>query len=692
MFLGKRSICEVHCLALLLALPALVQAQSYEWPADSGPCASTLQACLNNVPTYSFITIIADGELSTAEVGAATSNFVGLTKSVHLRSGSAHQPILPSGIGFGGVFSNPVEIHVEGIGLRNRGVQLISQHASGTSQFVVRDLDIVIDPDGTGQIRVENNGEGTTDIDVRGNRYLKIGGSASPVRIRSEAGQIRGLVRENEIHVPDSTTSTDGIQATAAETGTLDLSIDNNRIHASFSRGAIVVLPIPTEHTDWAGSVRIQGNVLISQAQNSGTGIRAFGGERGYFVQINNNTILGYWVAISAINRWWSDPPDDPEPLAGQIVNNLLTENNTALSISPPGQVLSNQANLFWDNNSNTGGSTPPTLAGNSIMSDPVLLSRNHPIPQAASAAIDTGVAGPVSTWLPLTDIAGHRRVKESSLDIGAYESGGDWFRARSDSGNTSFNVYYLNHHTLNGINDARVLATPHRQAGTSSNHHPFGVWYSSGLSQWSLFNQNFAPIALDVVYNYFVPASGFGNFLHVHSGGIEPETLLTNPSVAGQDDVVIVVTQNWNPDGASGVYNDSRIAIAGDGTTGWRIVNTSGDSIPNNAAFNVFSRPAGPAALVHTANVHNTDGNVTIINHYNLNSTPCPLLQVTPRVGDFGDRDFEVEFLRDRQRWAIRSSSDMPLGSRFNIVFNGQRASQCRGDRTFADRFSGSP
>ena len=688
--ISNRLICSLHCLTVLLILPGVGQAQSYEWPDSSGPCATTLQACLNNVPASSIVTIVADGELSAAQIGAATSSFVNLTKSVHLQAGSAHHPVLPSGTGFGGVFTSPVEVRIKGIGLRNRGVQLIAQHASGTSDFVVQDMDIVIDSAGSGQILVQNNADGISEIDVRGNRYLRTGGSANPINIRSAGGQIRGLVRENEIRIPDSTSSADGIRAAAAETGTLDLSINNNRIHASFSRGAIVVLPVTSEHNDWAGSVRIQGNVLTSGAHHSGTGIRAFGGERGYHVQVNNNTIIGYGAAIATENRWWSDPPDNPEPLAGLLANNLMTQNNTALFISPPGQNLTNHANLFWDNNSNAGGATPPTLAGNSIMSDPFILRRDLPIPQPGSAAIDTAVSGPVSTWLPATDAAGHRRVKGSALDIGAYEFGGHWFRSQADSGNADFNVYYLDHPALNGINDARVLATPHRQADTFSNQNPFGVWYSSSNFQWSVFNQNFASMPLGAAYNHFVPASGFGNFLHVNSGGIEPETVLTNAAVAGQNDAVIVVTQNWNPAGAPGIYNNSRIAIAGSGSSGWRIVNTSGASMPDGAAFNVFARPAGAAALVHTADIHNTEGNVTIIDYYGLNSTPCPKMQVTPRVGDFGDRDFEVEFLRDRQRWAIRSPSNMPLGSQFNIVFDGQRASQCRGDRTFADRFSG--
>jgi hypothetical protein len=689
---ANRLTCPLKSLILLLTLPGLAQAQSYVWPDSSGPCATTLQACLNNVPSASIVTIIADGELSPAQVGAATSTFVNLTQSVHLRSGSAHHPVLPSGTGFGGTFTTPVEVRIEGIGLRNRGVQLIAQHASGTSHFVVQDMEILIDSAGTGQILIENNAEGNTEIDVRGNRYFKSGGIAAPVRVRSSAGQVGGLLRENDIRVAGSNTSVTGIQASAADTGTLNLSINNNRVHASFSTGAIVVTTSPTVLTDWAGSVRVQGNVLISRNHHTGTGIRVIGGERGFHVQINNNTVIGHHGAITVSNRWWSDPPDNPEPLSGLLANNLLTQNLTALSISEPGQNLTNHANLFWDNNSNTGGTTPPTLAGNSIMSDPVLLSRNHPIPQAGSAAIDTAVSGAVSTWLPATDAAGHRRIKGSGLDIGAYEFGGDWFRSRSDSGNTSFNVYYLNHPALNGINDTRVLATPHRHAGTTSNYHPFGVWYSTSESQWSLFNQNLATMPLGAVYNHFVPASGFGNFLHVHSGSIEPETVLTNAAVAGQNDAVIVVTQNWNPAGAAGVYNNSRIAIAGGGVSGWRIVNTSGNSMPNNAAFNVFSRPAGPAALVHTADIHNTEGSVTIINHYGLNSTPCPILQVTPRAGDFGDRDFEVEFRRDLQRWAIRSPSNIPLGSQFNIVFDGQRASQCRGDRIFADRLSGAP
>ena len=67
-------------------------------------------------------------------------------------------------------------------------------------------------------------------------------------------------------------------------------------------------------------------------------------------------------------------------------------------------------------------------------------------------------------------------------------------------------------------------------------------------------------------------------------------------------------------------------------------------------------------------------------------------MLQVTPRDGEFGDRDFEVEFLAEPQRWAIRSPSSIPPGSGFNIIFDRQRAIQCRGDQVYSDRFGGPP
>jgi hypothetical protein len=73
-------------------------------------------------------------------------------------------------------------------------------------------------------------------------------------------------------------------------------------------------------------------------------------------------------------------------------------------------------------------------------------------------------------------------------------------------------------------------------------------------------------------------PSNTAGNYTYIDSR-------LTN----GQPDAVLWVTQNWNPGGGSGVYNDHPVGIIYDTTLDqWAIYNRDGAKLPRGAAFNV--------------------------------------------------------------------------------------------------------
>ena len=65
--------------------------------------------------------------------------------------------------------------------------------------------------------------------------------------------------------------------------------------------------------------------------------------------------------------------------------------------------------------------------------------------------------------------------------------------------------------------------------------------------------------------------------------------TYLDDPLTDGHPDAVLSVTQNWNPGGGTGVYNDHPISVVfGQDVQKWAIYNQDGAPIPNGAAFNV--------------------------------------------------------------------------------------------------------
>jgi hypothetical protein len=64
--------------------------------------------------------------------------------------------------------------------------------------------------------------------------------------------------------------------------------------------------------------------------------------------------------------------------------------------------------------------------------------------------------------------------------------------------------------------------------------------------------------------------------------------TVIDHPLTNGDPDAILFVTQNWNPSGQTGVYNDHAIGVFYTASQ-WAIFNQGGAAIPNGASFNVL-------------------------------------------------------------------------------------------------------
>ncbi len=68
-----------------------------------------------------------------------------------------------------------------------------------------------------------------------------------------------------------------------------------------------------------------------------------------------------------------------------------------------------------------------------------------------------------------------------------------------------------------------------------------------------------------------------------------ENSTYLDNPRTNGDPNVVLYVTQNWNPEGSVGIYNEHPIGVwYDDSRQRWAIFNQDRGTMPDGAAFNV--------------------------------------------------------------------------------------------------------
>lgn len=112
--------------------------------------------------------------------------------------------------------------------------------------------------------------------------------------------------------------------------------------------------------------------------------------------------------------------------------------------------------------------------------------------------------------------------------------------------------------------------------------------------------------------------------FVHTASGTTGFFTVLNHPSLVDPSTVPIV-SQNWNPGGIGGTYNDHPIGVFFDlGLTDkWYILNLDGADVPAGASFNVLVVDAGSASLVyHEALDTNTSGIATELDHPSLSGS----------------------------------------------------------------------
>lgn len=68
--------------------------------------------------------------------------------------------------------------------------------------------------------------------------------------------------------------------------------------------------------------------------------------------------------------------------------------------------------------------------------------------------------------------------------------------------------------------------------------------------------------------------------------------TYIDSPLTDGNPDAVLIVTQNWNPGGGGGRYNDHPVGVWYDQQRGeWAIFNQDRAGMPEDASFNVAIR-----------------------------------------------------------------------------------------------------
>ena len=152
----------------------------------------------------------------------------------------------------------------------------------------------------------------------------------------------------------------------------------------------------------------------------------------------------------------------------------------------------------------------------------------------------------------------------------------------------------YLAHPRIDSDPGAVVLAEPSGPYGRN-----IGVWYEPERRRWAVFNQDLAAVPAGASFEVTIPPAGEGL---VHRAAppntVGNATYVDDPLLNGEPGAEVSVTQNWNPGGGNGVYNDRPVGALYDGDVGrWLVYNEDGAPMPEGAAFNVaVSGAAEPA------------------------------------------------------------------------------------------------
>jgi hypothetical protein len=251
---------------------------------------------------------------------------------------------------------------------------------------------------------------------------------------------------------------------------------------------------------------------------------------------------------------------------------------------------------------------------------------------------------------------------------------------------NTIGNRTYIDHPLTNDSPNAIVFVTQNYNpggVGDQYNDQPIGVFYSSAAQKWAIFNQdNTAAMPVDAAFNVLIPATGADVFVHTATAANSAfnYTVIDHPLTNDNPNAIVFVTQNYNPGGVGGKYNDQPIGVwYSSAAQKWAVFNQDTTAaMPVDATFNVLIPATDPAVFVHTATAANTSAHVTYIDHPLTNDNPNAIVLVTQNwnpggVGDqYNDQPIGVFYSIGAQKWAIfnqDNTTDMPVDAAFNVL-----------------------
>lgn len=169
-------------------------------------------------------------------------------------------------------------------------------------------------------------------------------------------------------------------------------------------------------------------------------------------------------------------------------------------------------------------------------------------------------------------------------------------FVQTANSANIVGDYTLINSSVTNGNPKALLQVTQDwnpKGVGGTYNAHDVGVFYNTTKDEWAIFNEDGAAMTTGAAFNVMVGASpsngGKAEVLTTSSSNQDGDTtLITNSETTGNPNNVTFATQNWNPGGVGGTYNNVQVGTWYTGTQEG-VFNENQSTTPIGSSFNLL-------------------------------------------------------------------------------------------------------
>ncbi|MGJ8662653.1 MAG: DUF7452 domain-containing protein [Marinicella sp.] len=669
-------------LILLISLfSATLLHAAVDWPGVAAPCNTTLQACVDGSPANEII------YLNTNDVIDET---ITAFKNISLIAGNGYKPVFAAGrhIDITNAASTNRTLIIEGLTLL-RG-RIAYNHLPGSSADTtlnIRKNNIIENSSDLTSIRVLNfsNQTLTVNIDYNQLNYSRTTSSSEErgaIAFQTgydtgalATGLTTGRVYGNTISTsgPDSI----GIGIFSYTETDVALNISGNEIHGGITGGVFSYRNDSTGTTD----LNIAHNAFyqFSEDENfKGVFIQAFAGTTD--ADIVNNTALGAFDAFRFDEAGTGT-------LDVYFYNNIMAFGSAGVYTDAE-TTITNDYNLSY---MNSFPDADFVEGPNHIYTNPLVGGMNNGRLRAGSPAIEAGSTLSLLALggTPLIDADGTHRIKKGNssvgaqqVDMGAYETGDQYFNHVTESGS---HISVIDNDAINGdssFNDIHITSNwnPPGSEGVYNDENE-GIYYSGGF--WRVFNEGITSFENGAAFNLHQYANTTNSFEHTSTEVGSSNTLIDDSTLNNQIDRIVQVTQHW-----TGIYNPHPIGVFYFAGT-WVIGNFDGAEIPTNSNFNVYSQQPSKSAWLHVASSGNSFFNSSVIDHPLLNNTPCAEIQITQSAdrGVFNDSPVGVYY--SSGSWIIYNQdlSTILENSAFYVNINPAQIAACS-DLIFEDGF----